>query len=161
MAASEKQTLEKLKTLVVALRDLQTKEAEITDEIDALLGGGAGIGALMKRLEGTFGALYQSRYGVPYMWTYTKDRPQLKRLLKPLGVEEIEARMGAYLANQDPYYVGARHNFPLFVATINNHIGVRAPAELSLSAPPMGCRHTPPCQSDQEHTRKRSAEMKD
>lgn len=160
MADSEKQTIEKLKSLVFELRELQTKEAALTDEIDALLGGGAGIGALMKRLEETFGALWRARYGVPYMWTYTKDRPQLKRLLRALAVDEIEARMGTYLKSGEAYYGAARHNFSLFVATINNHQGLAAPAELTLSAPPVGCRHTPPCKDDQEHTKRNTAEVR-
>lgn len=159
MADADKQVLQKLKSIVLALRETQTKVNELTDEIDALLGGGAGVGAMMKRLEETYGALWRSRYGVPYMWSYTKDRPQLKRLLKALAVEEIEARMGNYLKSGEAYYGAARHNFSLFVATINNHPGLQAPAELNLSAPPIGCRHVPPCQSDQEHTRKRSGEL--
>jgi hypothetical protein len=160
MADSEKQKIEKLKALVFELRELQTKEAALTDEIDSLLGGGAGVGALMKRLEETFGALWRARYGVPYMWTYTKDRPQLKRLLRALAVDEIEARMGTYLKSTDSYYVGARHNFSLFVASINNHVGLAQVAELSLAAPAVGCRHTPPCKDDQEHTRRSTQEMR-
>jgi hypothetical protein len=160
MADSEKQTIEKLKPLVAKLRELQTDIAAVTDEIDALLGGGAGIGALLKRLEETFGALWRSRYGVPFFWTYTKDRPQMKRLIKALPVEEIEARMSSFLKNQDPYFVGARHTFSLFVATINNHAGLAAPADLALSAPPVGCRHTPACVSDQACTKKKAAEVR-
>ena len=89
MADPEKQTLAKLTTLVAALREAHGKCHDLTDEIDRLLGGGPGMGALLARLDAHFDACWCARYQSPYVWSHFKDKPQMKRLLKTLTVEEI------------------------------------------------------------------------
>jgi hypothetical protein len=142
IAVEEKATqqIAKLKTLVEAQRELLVKLEAIAVEIDEVLGGGPGIGLRMKELEATWRDVWASRYAGDYLFVPTKDRPQEKRLLKAFSVEELQARMWNYLKNDDPFYVRARHNFSVFVGSINTHAG--APSHESSH-----CPHHPVCQS--------------
>jgi len=159
--AEDKALREKLAKLVASLREHQAKCYEITEEIDHLLGGGVGVGELLRRLELHWGQVWCGRYqlggtlmkGGGYVWNYAKDRPQMKRLLRMLEVEEIERRMNRYLQNNDAFFTKGRHSFGMFVATVNQHA---APAD-ALEAPP-GCLHHPPCRDDVEHTKRRQRE---
>lgn len=145
-------------------RELHGKLGEILDELDALLGGKPGIAAALKEFEGIYDALWCERYAKGehgrYVWRYVQDRPHTKRLLKTLGLEELSRRADVYLRSNDPFYLKARHPFGLFVSSINSHAAPSSTPDLELSAPPADCRHVPLCASDQEHTRRRSAEMR-
>lgn len=145
MADADKKTLERLGRLFVALRENQAKEYELLEEMQALLNGHAGVGDTLKQLYAAFDVAWCARYSPGeqnrYVWVYARDTPGLKRLLKSLPVEEIERRMLAYLRNDDPYYVRARHPFPVFLASINSHT---APAARPRPAP-WSCEHTPKC----------------
>lgn len=141
--------------LTEKLAELHAQEGEILAEMAALLSGQPGVASLMKAFEAAFDEVWCLRYAPgrskQYLWQYVKDRPQIKRLLKTLPMEELTARVARYLANDDPFFVRARHPFGLFVSTVNQHAAEsRAPFELD--APVIDCRHLPPCSSDQQHT---------
>lgn len=160
--ADEKARLTKLLALST---ELLAKLHDINREMDELLGGGAGIGSQMKAIETAFDLAWCNRYAKGqrgrYVWRHTQDKPQIKRLLKTLGLSELEARIQSYIRNDDPYYAQARHNFGVFVASINSHAGAaQAPQDLELSARPVGCEHNPPCSSDQVHTKTKLREMR-
>ena len=138
----------KLQKLVVELRETQAKTYALVEEIDALLGGAAGIGAQLKDAYRQFDAVWGVRYAQGqdghYVWAYTKDAPQMKRLIKGLGLDEVRTRMARYLTSDDPFYLKARHPFALFVASINSHASA---ARENI-------------ESDAEHTRRRMEEMR-
>lgn len=159
MADPEKAILKKCEKLLERLRELQAQTYAITEELLEVTGGRVTISDKLKQLEATFSTAWQARYGSPYVWQYVKDRPQLKRLLGKLELSAIALRMGAYLRDADPFLLKARHGFGLFVSQINRYAEDLA-ADLQLEAPATDCRHTPPCHSDQEHTRKRSADLR-
>lgn len=168
MADADKQVLTKIAKLMAVLREHQTACHEIADEIEKLLSGEPGVGALLKRLQHHFENLWALRYAPVqsgpgsasgYVWTYAKDVPHLKRLLKTLDVDEIEMRMQNYLWNDDSFYVKARHNFGVFVASINSHAGKAQPLERSTELEAAYCRHNPHCRSDQDCTRRRAREI--
>lgn len=157
--ADDKATLGKIVKLLSVQKDLIDKLAAVTDELDALSGGRAGIGENIHLVEGFFDMYWGHRYagGVRdnYMWNFAKDRAQIKRLLKSLTVTEIQERMHRYMKSDDPFYVRARHSFPLFVASINSWA-----AEPRQQAGAVDCWHMPPCIDDQEHTRRRMQEVR-
>lgn len=108
---------------MAVLRDLREKEQAVLDEIDVLLGGGVSIGDKLKICYRYFGTAWAAAYpGQEYVWNYTKDAPQMKRLLKSLTPDEIGNRVARYIANQEEFIVRAKHSFPMFVATINQHV---------------------------------------
>ena len=165
---SEKQTLSKIVKLIAVLREHQTACRDVTDEIEKLLNGEPGVGALLKRLQQKFENLWCLRYAPVqsgpgaasgYVWSYAKDVPHLKRLLKTLDVDEIEMRMQNYLWNDDAFYIKARHNFGVFVASINSHATKAPPLERLEELQPAWCRHEPRCRSDQDCTRRRAKEL--
>jgi hypothetical protein len=126
----------KLVKLLGVLRELREKEQAVLDEIDVLIGGGVGIGEKLKQCYRAFAEAWGLVYpGAAYVWNYAKDAPQMKRLLKTLSAEEIGARAASYAASREEFITRAKHSFPMFVATINQHASVRAPeAELDLEA---------------------------
>jgi len=158
MADAHKATLDKLAKLFEVLREHQAKTYELTEEIQRLLAGEEGIGEKLKRLETFFSQRWQARYRTPYVWAFARDVPQLKRLLKMLPIAEIELRIARYLFNDDPYYVKVKHNFGIFVSSINEHAADALP--IVDAGHVRDCKHVPACTSDQEHTKKRSAEMR-
>lgn len=154
-------TVDKVRTLVAAWRLEHDKGTAILEELETLLAGGVGIGELLKRFEQTFGELWRGRYRSAYVWAYAKDRPSSKRLIKQIGLEELERRAARYLQNSDPFFASKRHPFGLFVATVVQHAAPNDAAELELEGTaPADCRHVPRCASDREHTKTRAAEMR-
>lgn len=153
--------LTKLRKLYQALRENQARSYELLEEFGRVLDGDPGVAEHMKHLERRWNALWEARYRVPYMWVYAKDRAQWKRLLAGgLTVADLEARVVAYIKSNDPFYVTRRHPFGIFVSVVNT-LAAAAPEELELSAPaPSDCSHEPRCKSDQEHTRRRSLEVR-
>lgn len=165
MADEAKKTLEKLRKLYEAQRAATTAYREkmdaIAHEVETLLNGGAGVGELLKRLETHYQTVWQARYPGAYMWDWKVDRPNWKRLIQKLSVEELEHRVIAYLRDSDDYYIRARHPFLLFVKNINRFASEEHAASFMLDAPTVAdCKHQPPCVSDQEHTRLKMSEMK-
>src|SRR3990167_2997189 len=159
--------LKKVEGLLVLHKDGHEKQAALIEEINALLGGGAGIAAQMKEFEQAFDLVWCQRYARGekghYIWRFAQDRSQIKKLLKTLGLEEMKLRAARYIADDDPYRVRARHPFGLFVSNINSYTReAAAPADFSLadSSPAVGCTHVPRCADDVIHTRKRTTEMR-
>jgi hypothetical protein len=165
MAELTKQQLDDVKKLVAVAGEQFLKGQQALAEIERVIGGGRRQADLLKDAEGTFATLWGTRYAGGqdrrYVWAYQKDRPQMVRLIKMLGLEELQARMRRYIANDDPFFAKSRHSFGLFVSTVNQHAAsAESPAEWSLageSGGVVGCTHSPRCQSDAEHTRKRRA----
>ena len=121
----------KLIKLLGVLRDLREKEQAVLDEIDVLLSGGVGIGDKLKICYRAFAEAWGAAHpGQSYVWNYTKDAPQMKRLLKALSPEEIGDRAARYIANQEGFIVRAKHSFPMFIATINQHVSPASEADL-------------------------------
>lgn len=123
MADGEKATIAKLTKLLELSTELLAKLHDVHREMDALIGGGAGIGSQIKAIETAFDLAWCNRYAKGqrrrYVWRHTQDKPQIKRLLKTLGLDELEARIQSYIRNDDPFYANSRHNFGVFVASIN------------------------------------------
>jgi hypothetical protein len=158
MADADKKTLEKLRKLHTALRDLQVKADDITEEIGKLLNGEEGIGEKLKGLERDLSEIWAARYGSAYVWQYVRDRPAMKRLLKNLHDDQIVGRWATYLKDNDPFYVKSRHGFGLFASQVNRFTSPDTPQELELLEAPADCKHIPRCLSDQDHTRRRAQE---
>lgn len=160
MADVEKATLKKIGTLVEAFREQQARGYEILEEMQRLLAGEPGIAAKMKQVEGVFERAWEARYPGRYVWNYKHSRPAIKRLLAKLTIPEIECRIANYIRCGDPFYVQRRHEFALFESQNNRFAsaGQELP-ELEFDAP-ADCKHQPRCTSDQEHTRRKSGEMR-
>ncbi len=147
----------KLTTLLGRLQELRLdyrlKEDAILHEVEALLGGQPGIGAILKHAEAHFSTLWAVRYPPgPYVFHYAKDRPILKQRLAALGLEEVEGRMCDYLQRHtDDLLIKARHPFSLFLSTINRYQALR-------SAEDMACQHEPRCPNTSAHWRLHQAE---
>ena len=153
--------LKKIEGLLGLLVERHQQCAALIEEIVDLLGGGAGMAALLKDFEHAFTDVWSTRYrGQTYLWRYVKDRPQIKRLLKTLGLNELTLRAARYIANEDPFLIRERHPFGLFVSGINRYAAESLGQVFDLASPVFGCTHTPRCASDVEHTKKRSAEMR-
>lgn len=134
MADGSKVDLAKLGKLFEALEDLQEKQGAIVKEIASLLGGGPGFGALLKQAERSFAAVWGERYRGAYLWRYAVDRPNLKRLIASLGIEELEIRMARYIRDEDAFLVRQRHPFGLFVRQVNQYASEGKPlADLELA----------------------------
>lgn len=97
-------------------------------ELENLLGGGIGIGAKMKHIEAEFAAAWAHRYvGEKYIFDYTVDRKQLKRLLgEGLAHEEIGRRAWVFLADEEQGLIRARHPFLWFLKGINRYAGEKS-----------------------------------
>lgn len=121
MVDEAKATLGKLKTLQAKLLEVQEQERAIVEEMGNLLSGGPGIGEILKRLESHFSKCWQVRYRGAYAFNFAKDVPQLKRLIRLVGVEELERRMLRYLQNDEQFFLKARHSFGAFVSSVNQH----------------------------------------
>jgi len=151
----------KVAKLLELAREYAGKLEELHAEIDALLGGAAGIGVAMKALEHTFDGAWGVRYAGGqtgrYVWRPTTDKPHVKRLIKLLGLAEVQRRVWVYLRNEDPFYVRARHPWLVFVGSINSHAEAGGASEV---VPVTGCKHDPACKSDQQHTKKKLKELR-
>lgn len=160
-----KQRLDDVQKLATIAREQFTKGLAALDEIDRLMGGGARMAEMLREAERTFDRLWCARYAGGqaghYLWAHMRDRPQLTRLIKALGVGEVQARMRRYIADDDAFYAKSRHPFGLFVSSVNRYAQEQlSPASgFDLSGDVVGCTHRPPCASDAEHTRRRRTEL--
>ena len=148
--------------LLVKLREQLAGVYQTMDEVLQTVGGEASFHDVMKTLSKHFETVWSARYGhSQYAWQYAKDRPQMKRLLRLMNAEEVQARMTRYLQNNDAFFTKNRHTFGLFVSTINQHAEEQHTAEFEVSdTRPMGCRHEPACRDDVAHTRKAQDERR-
>lgn len=163
MADAEKALLANVTKLIAIGKDLHSKLGATLDELDALLDGKASIATDLKRFQQDFDSLWGSRYAGGqtgrYIWRHVIDLPNMKRLLKALGLAELTDRAVNYLRSEDPFLMKNRHPFGLFVSGINSYANDAPSGELDLSAP-VDCRHTPRCGSDQAHTARKMAEAR-
>lgn len=152
--------LAKLAKLIDVQKDLVDKLTLITSEVDELLGGGAGVGAKMKELTVAFETAWAGRYGAErtYVWNGGKDFAAMKRLIRKVGVEDLERRIDTYMRSSEPHHVSARHSFPMFVGCVNSLIA--APLLDGDDVEVIGCKHSPPCATDAQHTKKKLAEAR-
>lgn len=163
--AALKKRLTRIEALVTKGLELHALQHEIFREIQTVLTGGASTADNLRRVETHFKAAWHARYAPGetkrYAWQYDRDNKNAKQLLRSMPIDEIERRITTYLQSADPYFAKTRHTFGVFIATVNQHAaaadgdGERA---LELEAPP-DCKHTPPCKSDQQHTKRRHKEM--
>lgn len=121
MADEAKATLAKIKTLQAKLGEVHDQARAIVEEMGNLLGGGPGIGEQLKRFQSHYSECWHVRYRSSYSFTFAKDVPQMKRLIKALGLEELERRALNYCRDGEAYLVKARHPFALFVARVNSY----------------------------------------
>ena len=139
------------------------KMEQLLDEMDALLGGKAGIGETLRQMEAAFDAAWSTRYSAGesgrYIWQYVKDRPQMKRLIHEVGVEDLPRRFVAYISDPDHFLETNRHTFGLFVRNVNKYARANGHA-FELASEATGCTHTPKCSSEQAHTRLAMKEMR-
>lgn len=158
---SDAPNLKKVAALLVVLKEQHEKSVAVIEEINDLLGGGAGIAAQIKEVEQSFARAWSERYNGSYIWRYAVDRPNIKRLIKTLGVVELQVRIFNYIRSDDPFLMRSRHPFGLLVSGINSYAGEgQSPEDFDLAPTVADCHHSPRCASDQEHTRKRTAEMR-
>lgn len=165
MDGVSKATVDRALKLLEVAREHMEKAELARLEAAELLGGGTGTAATMRLFVKVFDRLWCQRYAHGqtgrYIWRWAVDTPNIKRLLRTLGLPELEVRAARYLQTSDPFLDRQRHPFGLFVSGINSYAGAAdAPAgafELD-GAPVPDCKHTPPCQSDQEHTQRKRAE---
>lgn len=152
--------LEKVTKLLAVAKELHDRHGDALAEMDAILGGGVGIGAKIQQVETAWQAAWSSRYHGDYVFQYQKDRPQWKRLLKSFTPEALQVRILGYIQDEDAFYVSRRHPLGLFWQAVNKYAPVNG-SGFDLEAPPVAdCQHQPRCRSDQDHTRKKQAEMR-
>lgn len=145
-----------IQKIFAMLKTRHEEDGALIEELERLIGGGRGIGEMLQEFYAHWIALWP--HGV-YEFNFTKDAPHCKRYIRSMGLEELKHRAHRYLKCVDPYYASRRHPFAMFVATINTWAeGALAGAE-DVDAAPVGCTHTPPCRSDQEHTQRRQRAM--
>lgn len=160
MATTEQARLEKCAKLLTAAKDLHDKMSDVLVEMDAILGGGVGIGAKLQQVEIAWQAAWSSRYHGDYVFQFQKDRPQWKRLLKTFTPADLQVRILGYIQDDDPFYVQRRHPLGIFWQAVNKYAPVNG-SGFDLEAPTVAdCHHQPRCRSDQDHTRKKQAEMR-
>jgi hypothetical protein len=159
--------VQKVRKLLEAGRELHGKLGAVLEEIDELTGGGVGIAEKLKAIERAFDAGWCQRYAQGqsgrYVWRYATDRPNSKRLIRALGLEEVIARIPRFIANDDPFLTRSRHPFGLFVSGINQYApegSAIVDFEMDGGAPAVDCRHSPRCKSDHACTQKKRAELR-
>lgn len=154
MTEEETQDLQKRFNLVgPRIKDLETTIAQAYDQlrgIKEILAGGNPVAACREY----FALGWRRKYGADYTWSHAKDSAQLKRLIRLLGVPDLQARMAAYLSTDDQFVTRQKHPFAVFVSTINVYT-----ATTERERRPIGCDHEPACANDVAHTQRRQREM--
>lgn len=150
-----------VRKLWAELVKIEAQAQEVRDEITKLLAGEQTAGQQQQAVTSHFEAQWKRRYRTDYLWRHVQDMPHVKRLVRQLGVEEVNRRITRYLLADDEFYRKARHGWGMFVATINTHVGQdEAPAEsFELTGTVEGCTHTPPCRHAAEHTQRYMREV--
>lgn len=152
----------KAKTLNVAaiqkifalLKQRHDEDGALLEELERLIAGGKGIGEIMKECYATWNEFWSVQHGGAYAFVFHEDAPQMKRLVRTLGQEELTARMFHFISDRNEWLVKHKHPFKVFVKQNNSYASATA-ARADDDAPPVDCKHTPPCRSDQEHTKKK------
>jgi hypothetical protein len=153
--------LEKIVKLLTVAKEEHTKIGDVLNEIDALLEGRASIAQQLKEAYASFDRAWSSRYAPEkpgsYIWRYQVDGPNMKRLLRHLTPDEIGRRAIVFLHDGDPALRANRHPFAWFVTRVNQYADAVEAGAFELVP---DCKHKPPCRSDTEHTKRRSAELR-
>lgn len=146
--------------LIPVMREEHEKLGALIDEFEAIVGGGPTVGDKLREIESHWSDLWQGRYGEPYAWpNFAVSRGKWKVLFRKLPFEVLKVRVANYMKNGEEYFVTRRHPFDLFITTINQHVNpASAGGESGLSDTPTGCKHTPPCRDQFEHTKRRQQE---
>ncbi len=156
--AEEKARLERMAS---RLRKGAQVLEELALEVEALITDQRTPGQQANDFAKWFGEEWSKRHGQKYVDGGAKDRAQIKRLLAKLELEELKARGKRYLHTSDTFVQGAKHPLGLFVSGINKWGEDSGEPMLELEAArPADCKHEPPCSSDQEHTRRKMADMR-
>lgn len=135
----------------------------LASELEAILNGDSTVGQQVNRLFKAWPAIWRTKYRREYLFTSrAKVGGAFKKLLATMTVEDIEARMAQYVESRDPFYAQASHPIELFLKAINKFAGTGAAADEGefLQAPVVDCQHKPRCKSEQEHTRRRTQEVR-
>lgn len=99
--------------------------AAIFAELRSVVDGGDGIGVKLTRLKTFWCETWTERYGERCEFDHRKDTGHLKRwLVANWSPEQIEAKMLAYLTDNDAFYVSRRHPFGFFVKGFNTWRGI-------------------------------------
>lgn len=147
--------------LIELAEQLEEKAAAARAEALEVLQGGEGIGAKMARVRDAFASQWTARYRSPYVWKLDQDPPNIKRLCKELGPDEVIKRIGVYLrTDSDTLVRQERHPFRFFVSGINSYAPEAPPLDFTEAdeIQVADCKHRPRCRTDQEHTARRRAE---
>lgn len=156
--AEEKARLERM---AARLRKGAQVLEELALEVEALISEERTPGQQANDFAKWYGEQWTKRHGGKYVDGGAKDRAQIKRLLGKLELAELQARAKRYLYTSDAYVVGARHPLGLFVSGVNKYGEDSGEPMLELEAArPADCKHEPACSSDQEHTRRKMADMR-
>lgn len=145
----------KILKLLDLRQELSEKQDAIDAEIRALITGDQGIGDKLKRLSKHFSETWSDRYGTPYVFTYAKDSAQMKRLLRSMSVEELEARMVSFIRSDDKFYVQTWHAFGVFVKAVNTLAGLASQRASAV----VGCGHEPACADGATCTARKHLEL--
>lgn len=161
-----KRQVERATKLVAEIEKLDLQRGELMAELSKVLHGEQAMGDVLKIAYAAFSDAWQRRYKAPYSFSFVRDAPQMKRLIKALGIEELTARMARYVRNGDPFFLKARHGFNVFVSTVNQHT-VASDGDLgdllsgdSEDPAPSDCRHTPRCATQAACTKAAIAEQR-
>lgn len=132
------------------------------DALTALLAQEPTVGQNAKKILDFYAGKWGLRHeGAKFIPNGAKDMNLLKRLQKDLEPGEICRRMLRYLASQDKFIVEAKHPIGLFVANVNKYALTQAEDDASfLRVQVVDCQHTPRCRSDQEHTKRKMADVR-
>lgn len=149
--------IKRLQYVQAKSRELFEKFTEIQAEIDEILESGGGTSARVRTLVEEFSAHWKKTYRGDYVWHGAREMGQWKTLLRSLPVEELTHRIANYFRSSDPFYRSRRHPFELFFSKVNEFADA---ALLPMNDHAFDCRHDPPCATDAEHTRKRTAEYR-
>jgi hypothetical protein len=152
MAGSDEQKrLERAAGLLDALADQHAKTGELLEDLTKIVAGETTIGKIMRRVSDHYLDVWEQRYHSKYVWQGAKDSAKLKRLLKILDVEDLEARIVAFLKDNDAFYVQTRHPFVLFAANVNRYATAR-PTEVLDPNWWKDCHHEPQCDTRVRHS---------
>lgn len=151
MAKTKEQAqLDRATGLLDALTELHVKTTEVLEELTQIIAGETTIGKTMRRVSDHYLEVWEQRYHSKYVWQGAKDSAKLKRLLRILAVEDVEARIVAFLKDSDAFYVQTRHPFVLFAANVNRYASAR-PTEVLDPDWWKDCHHDPTCDTRVRH----------
>jgi hypothetical protein len=105
---------------------------------------------------------WRKRHGAVYQVTKA-DAGNIKRLTGILGAAELTVRLGRFINDRDVWLTRQRHPLAVFYSRVNLYATQAAGhvSEEDAPAAAVGCKHTPACTSDAQHTALKLAEVYD